>query len=396
MMNPSKPGMISVAHIAAGFIAVLVGYTGSAAIIFQAAHTLGADNTVVASWFWALGLGMGLTCIVLSLVYRQPILTAWSTPGAALLVTSLEGVTLAEAVGAFYLCSGLLFLTGISGLFDRLVRLLPPGLAPAMLAGVLFQFGADAMSYLGSDTLLVLAMLAVFLIMQARVPRFAVPLALAVGLVIAAMQGALVVEHIDLSLATPVWTAPAWSLSTAIGVALPLYVVTLASQNVPGIATLRAHGYDAPASPVIATTGATGLALAGFGGFSFNFAAITAAICMSPDVDPDPKQRYKAAVWAGVFYILIGLFANAVAGLFTAFPLALVAAIAGLALLGTIANSLADSLANPMARVPAILTFLTTTSGLELLGIGSAFWGLAIGIGAWHLQRVATAPADRA
>lgn len=374
-------------HIAAGFIAVLVGYTGSAAIIFQAANTLGADSALVASWFWALGVGMGLSCITLSLVYRQPILTAWSTPGAALLVTSLAGVSIEEAVGAFLLCSALLTLTGLTGVFDRLVRLLPPGLAPAMLAGVLFQFGTEAMAAFGSNAAIVGAMTVVFLIGQVRSPRYAVPGALVVGLVIAFAQGNLTAEFIDVTPATPVWTTPAWSLSTAIGVALPLYIVTLASQNVPGIATLRAHGYDAPASPVIASTGVTGLALAGFGGFSFNFAAITAAICMGPDVDPDPKQRYKAAVWAGAFYLLIGVFANAVAGLFTAFPAALVAAIAGLALLGTIANSLSDSLSQADARVPAILTFLTTTSGLEVFGIGSAFWGLAIGIAAWHLQR---------
>ncbi len=389
-MTSSTAKPVQLAHVAAGFIAVLVGYTGSAAIIFQAAHTLGADNAVIASWFWALGLGMGLSCIVLSLWYRQPILTAWSTPGAALLVTSLEGVTINEAVGAFFLCSALLMITGVSGVFDRLIRLLPPGLAAAMLAGVLFQFGADAMSYLGRNTVLVVAMLVVFLIMQVRVPRFAVPAALVIGLAIAAFQGGLATEHLDLSLATPVWTSPAWSLSSVVGVAIPLFIVTLASQNVPGIATLRAHGYDAPASPVIASTGATGLLLAGFGGFSFNFAAITAAICMSADVDPDPKQRYKAAVWAGVFYLLIGLFANAVAGLFTAFPLALVATIAGLALLGTIANSLADSLATSDARLPAIITFLTTTSGLELFGIGSAFWGLVLGMAAWHIQRAAS------
>ena len=375
-------------HIAAGFIAVLVGYTGSAAIIFQAANTLGADNALIASWFWALGLGMGLSCISLSLYFRQPILTAWSTPGAALLVTSLAGVSIEEAVGAFFLCSALITLTGLTGIFDRLMRLLPPGLAAAMLAGVLFQFGTAAMSAFSENAAIVGAMLIVFLVAQVRLPRYAVPSALVVGLLIAAVQGNLSAEFIDFTPASPVWTAPEWSLSTAIGVALPLYIVTLASQNVPGIATLRANGYDAPASPVIASTGATGIALAGFGGYSFNFAAITAAICMGPDVDPDPKQRYKAAVWAGVFYLLIGVFANAVAGLFTAFPSALVAAIAGLALLGTIANSLADSLSRDEARVPAILTFLTTTSGLELFSVGSAFWGLAVGILAWHLLRV--------
>jgi benzoate membrane transport protein len=375
------------APLAAGFIAVMVGYTSSAAIVFQAAAAAGANPAEIASWLWALGLGMGVTCIGLSLYYKCPILTAWSTPGAALLATGLAGVGLPQAIGAFLFASALILLVGVTGWFERIMRHVPKTLAAAMLAGVLLRFGLDLFGALPRQGWLIGAMLALFLPARRFLPRYAVPLTLLLGLVLAAAQGDIHLQAIHFELARPLFVMPVFVPSTLIGVGLPLFIVTMASQNVPGLAVLRGNGYTVPASPLIGWTGLTGILLAPFGGFSYNLAAITAAICMSRDADPDPALRYRAAVWAGVFYLLTGVFGATVAGLFAAFPHALVLAIAGLALLGTIGNSLAAALDEPAEREAALITFLATASGLTLLGIGSAFWGLLLGLASAWINR---------
>jgi benzoate membrane transport protein len=373
-----------ISHVSAGFIAVLVGYTSSAAIVFQAAAAAGATPAELGSWLWALGIGMGATCIGLSLRYRTPVLTAWSTPGAALLVTSLSGFTMADAIGAFLFSTLLITLCGVTGWFERLMRFLPPALASAMLAGILARFGLNVFSAMPSHLPLIGLMLAAFIAGRRLWPRYAVPLTLIVGIGFAAAQGELHFAGFHWTLATPVLMVPRFSVAALVGVGIPLFIVTMASQNLPGLAVLRANGYRVPASPLIAWTGATGLLLAPFGGFAFNMAAITAAICMSKDADADPERRYLASVWAGVFYLLTGIFGAAVVGLFAAFPAALVTAIAGLALLGTIGNSLAGALHDETGREAALVTFLVTASGMSLAGIGSAFWGLAFGL-AVHL-----------
>ncbi|MRD73774.1 benzoate/H(+) symporter BenE family transporter [Rhodocyclus tenuis] len=374
-------------HVSAGFVAVLVGYTSSAAIVFQAASAAGASPAEMASWLWALGVGMGATCIGLSLAYRTPVLTAWSTPGAALLATGLVGVSMSEAIGVFLFASALLTLAGATGAFGRIMRYIPQSLAAAMLAGVLLRFGLDLFVVLPTQTLLVGVMFVTFLLCRRFLPRYAVPTTLALGLLTAAVQGGIHLGGVSIALAAPVFTAPTFSWVTLIGVGVPLFVVTMASQNVPGQAVLRANGYQTPASPLVAWTGATGLLLAPFGGYSFNLAAITAAICMTPEADPDPAQRYRAAVWAGIFYLITGILGATVASLFAAIPHALVLAIAGLALLGTIGNSLAAALAGEGEREAALITFLVTASGVSLFGIGSAFWGLLLGLGAFAIRR---------
>ncbi len=367
-------------HLAAGFVAVLVGYTSSVAIIFQAATAAGATTEQLASWMWALGIGMGTTCIGLSLYFRSPVLTAWSTPGAALLVTGLDGLSMNVAIGVFLGSSALITIAGASGGFQRLMSYVPRPLAAAMLAGILVRFGMDAFGSMQTQPLLVGVMLATWLIARVVLPRYTVPLALMAGIACAAVLGLLRLDALDWTPATPVFMAPKFSWQAFVGVAIPLFIVSMTSQNVPGLAVLRANGYNTPASPLIGWTGFAGLALGPFGGFSFNLAAITAAICMSRDADPDPDRRYMAAVWAGVFYLATGIFGATVVSLFVAFPVELVAAIAGLALLGTIANSLAGALADEAERDAAIVTFLCTASGLSLLGIGSAFWGLVLGM----------------
>jgi benzoate membrane transport protein len=366
--------------VVAGFVAVLVGYTSSAVIVFEAARAAGATPAQTASWMWALGIGMGFTTIILSLRYRMPVLTAWSTPGAALLITGVGGLPMAEIIGAFVLTGLAIVVIGLSGAFDRLMKRLPAALAAAMLAGVLLRFGLDAFGAMKSQFALVFAMFASYLVGRRVWPRFAVPVALAVGASIAGALGLFGALSWPTGLTRPEFVAPELSWAAAIGVALPLLVVTMASQNVPGVATLHAHGYMPPVSPIITTTGVATTLLAPFGGYAFNLAAITAAICMGQDAHPDPARRYTAAVSAGVLYVLIGLFGGAVAGLFAAFPRELVLAIAGLALLGTIGNGLATALKEEATRDAAVITFVATASGVTLFSIGSAFWGLVAGL----------------
>lgn len=369
-----------ISHISAGFIAVLVGYTSSVAIIFQAANAAGASAAELNSWMWALGIGMGASCIGLSLRYRNPVLTAWSTPGAALLVTSLSGLTMSQAIGVFLFSSLLITLSGITGWFQKIMQYVPRHIAAAMLAGILIRFGMDLFTAMQSQWLMVGLMFIAFLLGRIWVPRYTVPLALAVGMLCAGSLGLLHLETLAWTPASPLLMPPEFSVSALIGVGIPLFIVTMTSQNVPGLAVLRANGYQTPASPLISWTGAAGLILGPFGGFSFNLAAITAAICMSKDADSDPSRRYLASVWAGVFYLFTGVFGATVVGLFAAFPVELVAAIAGLALLGTIGNSLAGALADDHGREAALVTFICTASGMTFMGIGSAFWGLVFGI----------------
>ena len=369
---------LSLSTAVAGFVAVLVGFTSSVAIVFQAAQALGATQAQTTSWMWALGLGMGLTSVGLSLWTRQPILTAWSTPGAALLAGT-QGITMPEAVGAFIVCGALITLVGVTRWFERVMDRIPLAVAAALLAGVLARFGLDAVLTVSTAPLLVLVMAAAYLLGRRAWPRYAVPGVLLAGIAVAAVQGRLNLAAVDWAWAQPVWTTPAFSIAGLVGVALPLFVVTMASQNLPGVAAQRACGYLTPVSSSIAVTGLTTALLAPFGGYSFNLAAITAAICMGPEAHADPARRYTAAVMAGLVYIAMGLAGGAVVGLLVAFPRELVAAIAGLALLGTIAGGLAAALKDEQHRDAAILTFLVTLSGVSFFGIGSAFWGVVVG-----------------
>ncbi|MBK4723745.1 benzoate/H(+) symporter BenE family transporter [Pantoea agglomerans] len=379
MRPPLTLSHLTFPAIVAGFVAVLVGYTSSAAIIFQAAAAAGASASQTGGWLTMLGLAMGLTTLGLSLWYRTPVLTAWSTPGAALLVTSLPGTSLNEAVGVFVFASALIFLCGITGLFARLMNAIPQAISAAMLAGILLRFGVDAFAALQVNFVLSGTMCLLYLLSRRLLPRYAIILTLLAGLGVAALQGNIHATQTQ-SLVMPEFIMPRFTLETLLGIGVPFFVVTMASQNAPGIATLKAHGYTLPVSPLIAWTGLVALLLAPFGGFTVCIAAITAAICMGPEVHSDPQRRYWAAAAAGVFYLLAGVFGGAISGLFTALPLALIHTIAGLALLGTIAGSLQRALSDEKQRDAAVITFLITASGLTLLGVGAAFWGLVGGV----------------
>ncbi|MFE0501266.1 benzoate/H(+) symporter BenE family transporter [Lysobacter soli] len=371
---------LSASAIAAGFVTVLVGFASSAAIVFQAAQSLGATPAQIGSWIWALGLGMGLTCIALSLRYRMPVVTAWSTPGAAMLIGSVAGLPLSDAIGAFVLCAVMIAVAGFSGFFERMISRIPVSLASGMLAGVLLRFGLETFAALRSQAGLVLAMLVSYLLMRRFAPRYAVIATLLVGIAYARAAGLLRMDGLSLELARPVFVAPTWSIGAIVGIALPLFIVTMASQNVPGVAAIRAAGYPIPISPVIGWTGVANLLLAPFGAFALNLAAITAAICMGREAHEDPARRYVASVAAGVFYIVVGLSGATVVALFAAFPKELIVAIAGIALLGTLGSSLAAALREESEREAALVTFLVTASGLSLWGIGSAFWGIVAGV----------------
>ncbi|MBL4907768.1 MAG: benzoate/H(+) symporter BenE family transporter [Sneathiella sp.] len=370
----------SLPHISAGFVSILVGYTSAAVIVFQAAAAGGASPAEIGSWMWALGIGLGLNCIILSYVYKEPIIVAWSTPGAALLVTSLPGIPMSEAIGAFIFCSILLTICGLTGWFEKIMQIVPQSLASAMLAGVLLNFGLNTFVAIETEFTMVILMLCTYILGKRFIPRYVIPLTFLIGVIYAYSLGLVNAVNLDISLTVPVFTLPSFNLSTLIGIGIPLFIVTMASQNVPGIAVLRAHGYKTPASPLITWTGLTGILLAPFGGFAYNLAAITAAICMGEVVDPDASKRYRAAMWAGVFYILLGLFGATVAGMFTLFPKELIMAIAGLALLGTIGNSLKTATDTEDEREAAIITFAITASGMSLLSIGAPFWALIAGM----------------
>ncbi|MGY8563789.1 benzoate/H(+) symporter BenE family transporter [Paracidovorax citrulli] len=370
---------LSLPAVVAGFITVLVGFASSAVIVFQAAQAVGATQAQIASWMWALGLGMGVTCIGLSLRYRVPVVTAWSTPGAAMLVVGTGAVAYSDAIGAFVLAAVLGVLAGFSGVFAKVMRRVPMALAAGMLAGVLLRFGLDVFVSMGTQLGMALAMFATWLVGRRLFPRYAVIATLLVGVGVAAAQGLLHAGQLRLELAVPVFTWPTLSWPAVFGIALPLFVVTMASQNIPGVAVIRASGYDTPISPVIGWIGVVNTVLAPFGAYGLNLAAITAAICMGREAHEDPARRYTAAVAAGAFYIVVGLFGATVAAVFAAFPKELVACVAGIALFGTIANSLAMALREEADREAALVTFLVTASGLSLGGIGSAFWGLVAG-----------------
>ncbi|MFT5225673.1 MAG: benzoate membrane transport protein [Polaribacter sp.] len=365
--------------ITAGFIAVLVGFTSSAAIVFQAAKAAGATPDQIGSWVMALGIGMGVTTIGLSLRYKAPIITAWSTPGAALLATSLTGVPMAEAIGAFIFSAVLMIVCGITGWFEKIISRIPLPIAGAMLAGILFQFGIDVFNSMEHRLLLVGCMFITYLLMKKMLPRYAIVIVLIVGLAVCQFQGLLNFDGFEFVAVKPQFIIPVFSFNTLVSIGIPLFVVTMVSQNIPGIAVLRSAGYQTPLSPLISWTGIATLLLAPLGGYALNLAAITAAICTGEEAHEDPNKRYIATLSAGFFYLLLGISGAAVVGLLRAFPTEFVLALAGLALIGTIASSLNTAVSEAKTREAAIITFLVTASGMTVFGIGSAFWGLVVG-----------------
>ena len=370
----------SLSAVVAGLIAVVVSYAGPSLIIFQAASAAHLGQAELSSWIWAVSIGSGVSAIVLSWWFRAPVITAWSTPGAALLVSALPNHSYAEAIGAFVFAAVLITGIGLSGLFETLMNRLPKSIAAAMLAGILFRFGAQIFTGFVTAPALVGAMTVAYLAFKRLVPRYAIALVSLIGIALSAATGMLHFDGIRLEPAIPVFTRPEFSVAAIVGLGLPLALVTLTGQFVPGIAVLRAFGYPTPASPLVGGTSIVALLAAPFGAHGINLAAITAAICSGPEAHPEASKRWVAGVALGAIYIVVGLFGATLVSLFAALPKELVAAVAGLALLGAIMNGLTSAMSVEAEREPALLTFLVTASGISFLDIGSAFWGLTIGV----------------
>lgn len=370
----------SLSAVVAGFIATVISYAGPLVIIFQAAKAANLPHDVLSSWVWTISIGSGVLGILLSVRYRVPIIIAWSAPGSALLVTMLPDITLNEAVGAYIATSVVVLLVGLSGAFDRIINRLPAAIA----AGILFRFGTGLFVSVREQPWLVLAMFGTYLLFKRALPRYAVLAVLVVGVTITIASGELRSDALVIGLATPVWIAPEFSWQVILNIAFPLVMVALTGQFVPGMAVLRNDGYETPASPLISSSALGSLLLAPFGCHGLNLAAITAAICTGRESHEDPSKRYVAGVSGGVLYLLLGIFGATLVSIFTAFPAALIAALAGLALLAAIGGALSAAMAVPADREAALITFLVTASGMSFLGLSAAFWGLIFGIAA-HL-----------
>lgn len=369
----------SLSTIIAGLVAVIVGYTSSAVLVMQAAHTAGANLAETASWFLALGIGTSLTTIGLSLYYRIPILTSWSTPGAAILISSLQGVPLAEATGAFIFTALLILVSGLTGLFEKIIKMVPNSLTSAMLVGVLLHFGMGIFTSMENQPAMIAVMFCTWLIAKQTAPRYTILLVVCTGIGMAYWQDLLHFEQFHWSLSTPVFTAPVFALSSMLSVGIPLFIVTMTSQNIPGIAVMRNAGYQPPVSPLISWTGAGMLFSAFLGGFSVCLAAITSAICNAEEAHPDASKRYMAAVWAGIFNLITGFLGASLVALFVALPKELLLAAGGLALLSTLTSNLSIAMEQGSQREAAMVTLLVSASGISLFGTGSAFTGLVAG-----------------
>ena len=369
--------------IVAGLISVIVNYGGTFILVFQAAKVAGLSPELTASWVWSISIGVGVTGIILSWVSREPIITAWSTPAAAFLVTALATTPYAEAVGAYLISAAAFVLLGLSGWFERVIRLIPPGVAAGLLAGILLQFGIGAFGGMSIDPLLAGLLIVAYVVLKRFTARYAVVGILVLGLAFLLIQDRVDLSGLTLKLAAPIFTMPEFSLNALLSVALPLFLITLTGQYMPGMLVLRNDGFRTSANPIVTVTGLGSLLMAPFGSHAFNIAAITAAICTGREAHENPDKRWIAGIAAGVFYILVGVFGVTLAAVFMAFPATFITTLAGLALLGTIGGSLAGAMSDATTREASLITFLAAAANITLLGIGGAFWGLVIGLVAY-------------
>ncbi|KXO73985.1 benzoate/H(+) symporter BenE family transporter [Brucella anthropi] len=382
--STSKIRLNDLTHpIVAGLISVIVNYGGTFILVFQAAKVAGLSPELTASWVWSVSIGVGLTGLYLSWHYREPIITAWSTPAAAFLVTALATTSYAEAIGAYMISAFAFIILGVSGYFEKVIKLIPPGIAAGLLAGILLQFGIGAFGGATIDPLLVGLLIVAYVVLKRLSARYAVVGILVLGLAFLLLQNRLDLSGLRLEFAAPVFTMPEFSLNALLSVALPLFLITLTGQYMPGMLVLRNDGFKTSANPIVTATGLGSLIMAPLGSHAFNIAAITAAIATGPEAHEDPSKRWIAGIAAGVFYILVGIFGVTLAAVFMAFPASFITTLAGLALLGTIGSSLAGAMSDPTHREAALITFLASAANINLFGIGGAFWGLIIGLVAY-------------
>jgi benzoate membrane transport protein len=376
-----------ISMISAALVAALVGFGSTVALVLSAAAALGATPAQTASWLLAVSLAKAAGSAFLSTTTRIPVVLAWSTPGAAL-IAATSGTTMPQAVAAFALAGVLVILTGAVKPLGRLVAMIPDGVAAAMLAGVLLPFCLKGALTLQAAPTLILPMVAVFLAVRLFNPALAVLAALALGLALAFATGAASLPALTLPLPTLTFIPPEIDLATLLGLGVPIYLVTMASQNLPGFAVLRSAGYEPPVRPALLVTGALSTLTAFVGGHMVNMAAITAAICLGDDVHPDRSQRWKVGLAYAGFWVLLGLLAPLIITLLAALPPEVMIALVGLALLSPLMGALTGAFAHPNQRFAATLTLAVTASGVAAFGIGAAFWGLLAGIGVQGLERL--------
>ena len=370
----------SISATVAGFLAVLISYSGPLIIFFQAAQRAHVSTDMMVSWIWGISIGAAVSGIYLSIKYKTPVITAWSAPGTALLVTLFPNVSLNEAVAAYITSAIVIFLIGVTGYFDKLLKWIPQDVAAGMMAGILFQFGIGLFTASDSMPFIVFSMLIVFLIAKRLMPRYTMIWVLAAGVLLSLILGKMNPVDVSFSLAIPQWISPEWTWNSTLNLAVPLILVSLTGQFLPGMAIMKLSGYDTPAKPIITVTSIASLAVACVGGITIVLASITAALCMGKDAHELKEKRYIAGIANGIFYILGGLFAGSIVMLFSLLPKELVAALAGLALLGAIATNISVAMKNDGQRDAALITFLATASGMHFLGLSSVFWGICIGV----------------
>ncbi|OTG81955.1 hypothetical protein B9T33_05370 [Acinetobacter sp. ANC 5054] len=370
----------SIPAVFAGFITFLVGISVSAVLVIQSAQMLGAGTAEITSWFWALGLGIGLSGLLLSWKFKHPVATSWSTAGLALILATANGYSMNAALGAFLVCGLLTATLGFLGIFEKILRHIPQSLTSAMLAGVLLKFGISLFASLQNEWAFVLSLLTAYVLTKRIWPRYSIVLTVIIGILLCPLLLNFTIPALNLSFAQPVWTTPDFSFASIIGLALPLFVINMASQYLPGIAMIKSYGYQPNVNQLIGWTGTAQAIFAPFGCFSVNIAAISAAISLDEQAHPDEKKRYIAGMSCGVFYILMGIFAATLVSFLTAFPLVFITALAGIALLGTIGHNIVIAFQDASEREAALLTFLFSASGVQFFSIGSAFWGLLFGL----------------
>ena len=370
----------SLSATVAGFLAVLISYAGPMIIFFQAAQQANVSSTMMASWIWGSSIGAAITGIILSIKYKVPIITAWSAPGTALLVALFPHISLNEVVAAYITSAVIIFFIGITGSFDKLLKWIPQGVAAGMMAGILFQFGVGLFKATDSMPYVVFGMLACFLLAKCFSPRYAIIWVLLSGITLSFLFGKINPIPMNFSLAIPELIMPEWTWSSTLNLAIPLTIVSLTGQFLPGMAILKLSGYNTPAKPILSVASIVSLAVAITGGITIVLAAITAALCTGKDSHELKEKRYIAGIANGIFYILGGLFAGSIVMLFSILPKELVAALAGLALLGAIATNISVAMKDESQRDAALITFLATVSGMHLLGFSSVFWGICIGM----------------
>ncbi|WP_075172152.1 benzoate/H(+) symporter BenE family transporter [Neptunomonas phycophila] len=380
----------SVSALVAGLLAVFVSYSGPLAIVFQAGNKAGIDHDMMTSWVWSISIGAGITSIVLSTVLRVPVVTAWSAPGTALLVGLFPDLSLNEMVAAYVTAAVIQLIIGVSGAFDYLVKLIPPGIAAGMMAGILFQFSLGAFLAIETTPVLTLGMLMSYVVARRWLTKYTLVCLLGAGIVLAIFSEGTSLSHVGLELAHPQWITPHWTIASVLSVALPIVLVSLSGQFLPGMAILQGAGYKVSAKPIITFTSLVSIPLAFTGGISTVVAAITAAICTGKDAHEDPSKRYVSGIFNGIFYLAGAVFAGTIVSLFTALPAAFIAVLAGLALLAPIANNLAGAMADAAHREVSLIAFIITASGLSVYGLSSAFWGVVISLACYWILNIKT------